>query len=101
RSPLSPYTTLFRSAVMSGEVWATVYDQLAALISQHRTTLVFANTRRMVERVTRHLAERLGEDNVAAHHGSLAKEQRFDAEQRLKAGRLHALGAPASLERRH
>jgi ATP-dependent Lhr-like helicase len=85
-------------AVMSGEVWATVYDQLAALISQHRTTLVFANTRRMVERVTRHLAERLGEDNVAAHHGSLAKEQRFDAEQRLKAGTLKAMVATASLE---
>ncbi len=85
-------------AVMSGEVWATVYDQLAGLISQHRTTLVFANTRRMVERVTRHLTERLGQGNVAAHHGSLAKEQRFDAEQRLKAGTLRAMVATASLE---
>src|SRR4030095_16897389 len=72
--------------------------QVAARISQHRTTLVFANTRRMVERVTRHLAERLGEDNVAAHHGSLAKEQRFDAEQRLQAGTLKAMVATASLE---
>jgi ATP-dependent Lhr-like helicase len=85
-------------AVMSGEVWATVYDQLAALIAAHHTTLVFANTRRMVERVTRHLAERLGADHVAAHHGSLAKEQRFDAEQRLKAGTLKAMVATASLE---
>ena len=85
-------------AVMSGEVWATVYDQLASLVSQHHTTLIFANTRRMVERVTRHLAERIGEENVAAHHGSLAKEQRFDAEQRLKAGRLKAMVATASLE---
>src|SRR6188508_1021871 len=85
-------------AVMSGEVWATVYDQLAALIAAHHTTLVFANTRRMVERVTRHLAERLGAEQVAAHHGSLAKEQRFDAEQRLKAGTLKAMVATASLE---
>jgi len=85
-------------AVMSGEVWATVYDQLAALVSEHHTTLIFANTRRMVERVTRHLAERIGEENVAAHHGSLAKEQRFDAEQRLKTGKLKAMVATASLE---
>jgi ATP-dependent Lhr-like helicase len=85
-------------AVMSGEVWATVYDQLAQLIQEHHTTLIFANTRRMVERVSRHLAERLGEENVAAHHGSLAKETRFDAEQRLKAGKLKVMVATASLE---
>src|SRR5690349_660005 len=85
-------------AVMSGEVWATVYDQLARLIDEHHTTLVFANTRRMVERVSRHLAERLGETNVAAHHGSLSKETRFDAEQRLKAGKLKVMVATASLE---
>jgi ATP-dependent Lhr-like helicase len=85
-------------AVMSGEVWATVYDNLAQLISEHHTTLVFANTRRMVERVSRHLAERIGEQNVAAHHGSLSKETRFDAEQRLKAGRLKVMVATASLE---
>ncbi len=85
-------------AVMSGEVWATVYDQLAKLIEEHHTTLVFANTRRMVERVSRHLAERLGEEHVAAHHGSLSKETRFDAEQRLKAGSLKVMVATASLE---
>ncbi len=85
-------------AVMSGEVWATVYDQLAKLIDEHHTTLVFANTRRMVERVSRHLAERLGETAVAAHHGSLSKETRFDAEQRLKAGSLKVMVATASLE---
>jgi len=85
-------------AVMSGEVWATVYDRLAQLIEEHHTTLVFANTRRMVERVSRHLAERLGEQNVAAHHGSLSKETRFDAEQRLKAGKLKVMVATASLE---
>ena len=83
---------------MSGEVWATVYDQLAQLINEHHTTLLFANTRRMVERVSRHLAERLGETAVAAHHGSLSKETRFDAEQRLKAGELKVMVATASLE---
>jgi ATP-dependent Lhr-like helicase len=85
-------------AVMSGEVWGAVYDQLATLIQEHHTTLVFANTRRMVERVSRHLAERLGETAVAAHHGSLSKETRFDAEQRLKAGTLKVMVATASLE---
>src|SRR5207245_7065049 len=64
----------------------------------HRTTLVFVNTRRLAERVTRQLSERLGADQLTAHHGSLAKEQRFDAEQRLKAGQLKALVATASLE---
>ena len=90
RSPLE--------AVMSTDVWGEVYDRLAELVQEHRTTLVFANTRRMVERVTRHLAERLGETEIAAHHGSLAKERRFDAEQRLKAGKLKVLVATASLE---
>ncbi len=85
-------------AVMSGDVWKEVYDRLAALISEHRTTLIFVNTRRMVERATRALSERLGEQQVAAHHGSLAKEQRLDSEQRLKEGRLRALIATASLE---
>jgi ATP-dependent Lhr-like helicase len=85
-------------AVMSGEVWNEVYDRLAELIRQHNTTLVFVNTRRLAERVTRHLGERLGEENVAAHHGSLAREHRLKAEQRLKAGELSALVATASLE---
>ncbi|HEX2791993.1 MAG TPA: DEAD/DEAH box helicase [Steroidobacteraceae bacterium] len=85
-------------AIMSNEVWENLYDQLALLIRQHRTTLIFANTRRMVERVTRHLSERIGVDHIAAHHGSLAKEQRHNAEQRLKAGGLRALVATASLE---
>ena len=85
-------------AIMSNEVWENLYDQLARLIQQHRTTLIFANTRRMVERVTRHLSERVGDQHIAAHHGSLAKEQRLDAEQRLKRGTLRALVATASLE---
>jgi ATP-dependent Lhr-like helicase len=85
-------------AVMSGDVWKEIYDRLAVLIAEHRTTLVFANTRRMVERVTRALSERVGEAQVTAHHGSLAKELRLDAEQRLKHGKLRALVATASLE---
>ncbi|MBS0381054.1 MAG: DEAD/DEAH box helicase [Proteobacteria bacterium] len=84
--------------VMSNDAWGLVYDRLAELIEQHRTTLVFSNTRRGVERTTRHLAERLGKDAVAAHHGSLSKEKRLDAEQRLKSGQLRALVATASLE---
>jgi ATP-dependent Lhr-like helicase len=90
RSPLE--------AVMSGEVWTEVYDRLAELIREHRTTLVFVNTRRLAERAARHLSERLGEAHIAAHHGSLAKERRLDAEQRLKRGDLKALVATASLE---
>src|SRR5258705_6335080 len=85
-------------AVMSGEVWDEVYDRLAQLIRQHRTTLVFVNTRRLAERVARHLGERIGDENIAAHHGSLARDQRLLAEQRLKAGELSALVATASLE---
>ena len=86
------------SAVMSGEVWDEVYDRLAQLIRQHHTTLVFVNTRRLAERVARHLGERIGDENIAAHHGSLAREQRLVAEQRLKSGELSALVATASLE---
>jgi ATP-dependent helicase Lhr and Lhr-like helicase len=90
RSPLS--------AVMSAEVWTEYYDRLTELIGEHRTTLVFVNTRKMAERVARHLSDRLGEDAVTAHHGSLSKEARFDAEHRLKNGQLKALVATASLE---
>src|SRR5215468_756059 len=85
-------------AVMSAEVWEQVYERIAELIESHRTTLIFVNTRRMAERVTRHLSDRLSMEHVSAHHGSLAKEQRLDAEQRLKAGKLKALVATASLE---
>src|SRR5690606_36873187 len=85
-------------AVMSNEVWDQLYDQLAAQVREHRTTLIFVNTRRHAERVARHLSERLGEEFVTAHHGSLSKERRFNAEQRLKDGQLKALVATASLE---
>ncbi|TAL97903.1 MAG: DEAD/DEAH box helicase [Paraburkholderia sp.] len=85
-------------AVMANEVWERVYDRLAELVALHRTTLVFVNTRRMAERASRHLSERLGKEAVAAHHGSMSKEHRFDAEQRLKRGDLRVLIATASLE---
>ena len=85
-------------AVASGEVWEEIYDRIAALILEHRTTLVFVNTRRMAERVCRHLGERVGDENVTSHHGSLSRERRLAAEQRLKSGELRALVATASLE---
>jgi ATP-dependent helicase Lhr and Lhr-like helicase len=85
-------------SVMSSEVWTQVYGRLAELIEQHSTTLVFVNTRRMAERIARELTERLGERAVTAHHGSMAKELRLSAEQRLKGGELKALVATASLE---
>jgi ATP-dependent Lhr-like helicase len=86
------------SAVMANDVWELVYDRLAELAREHRTTLIFVNTRRLAERLSRHLSERLGKHAVAAHHGSLAKEFRLDAEQRLKRGELQVLIATASLE---
>ena len=85
-------------SVMSGDTWQLVYDRLAALVNEHRTTLIFVNTRRLAERAARYLSERLGAENVAAHHGSLAREHRLDSEQRLKRGELRALVATASLE---
>lgn len=91
--PDSPLET-----VMSNEVWEELYDRITGLVETHRTTLVFVNTRRVAERMARHLAERLGRDAVTAHHGSLAKEHRLDAERRLKSGSLRALVATASLE---
>src|SRR5438046_3752263 len=91
--PNSPLESL-----MSNEVWEEIYDRIAQLIRQHQTTLVFVNTRRMAERAARHLGERLGDENVTSHHGSLARELRLSAEQRLKSGELSALVATASLE---
>ena len=90
RSPLE--------AVMANEVWDELYDRLAELIQSHRTTLIFVNNRRLAERATRFLAERIGAEHVATHHGSLSKEHRLDAETRLKEGRLKALIATSSLE---
>jgi ATP-dependent Lhr-like helicase len=91
--PLSPL-----EAVTANEVWEEYYDRLAALIGEHKTTIVFVNTRKMAERLARHLSERLGNEAVTAHHGSLSKETRLAAETRLKNGSLRALVATASLE---
>jgi ATP-dependent Lhr-like helicase len=85
-------------AVMSNEVWLEVYQRLTELIESHRTTLIFVNTRRMAERVTHQLSEKLGKDKVTSHHGSLSAKLRLDAENRLKRGELKALVATASLE---
>ncbi|MEX2482604.1 MAG: DEAD/DEAH box helicase [Gammaproteobacteria bacterium] len=91
--PRSPLET-----VLSSELADEQRERMAELISAHRTTLVFVNTRRMAERLARALAERLGEDQVCAHHGSMSRERRLDAERRLKGGQLKALVATASLE---
>src|SRR3989454_3047813 len=83
---------------MSGEVWEEIYKRLVELTESHRTTLIFVNTRRLSERMAFRLSERLGAEHVAAHHGSLAKEVRLEAEAKLKEGRLKVLVATASLE---
>ena len=84
--------------VASNEMWGEIYDRLAQLAQQHCSTLIFVNTRRLAERVAHHLAERLGRDAVAAHHGSLSRKIRLAAERKLKAGEIRALVATASLE---
>jgi len=89
-SPLGPITT--------NEMWDEIYDRLVELVNQNRSTLVFVNTRRLVERVAHQLAERLGEENVAAHHGSLSRKLRLAAEKKLKEGQIKVLVATASLE---
>ncbi|HEY2014657.1 MAG TPA: DEAD/DEAH box helicase [Bryobacteraceae bacterium] len=84
--------------VASNEMWGEIYDRTAELIRENRTTLVFVNTRRLSERVAHHLAERLGENAVLPHHGSLSRALRLEAERRLKNGELRAVVATASLE---
>jgi ATP-dependent Lhr-like helicase len=84
--------------IATNDMWDEVYDRLAVLVGQHRSTLVFVNTRRMAERVAFNLAERLGEDTVGAHHGSMARKLRLESETKLKEGRLKVLVATASLE---
>jgi ATP-dependent helicase Lhr and Lhr-like helicase len=84
--------------VASNEMWDTVYERLVQLVGQHRSTLVFVNTRRMAERIAHHVGERIGEENVAAHHGSLSRKLRLAAEKKLKEGHVRVLVATASLE---
>ena len=84
--------------VATNEMWGEIYDRIADLVRAHRTTIVFVNTRRLSERVAHHLAERLGEEAVLAHHGSLSRQLRQAAEAALKEGRLRAVVATASLE---
>jgi ATP-dependent Lhr-like helicase len=91
--PPSPLST-----VCSHEQWDEIYARVAELVAEHRTTLVFVNTRKMAERISAQLTKLMGEDAVTSHHGSLSRERRLDAEQRLKAGTLRALVATASLE---
>src|SRR5579871_4529398 len=85
-------------AVASTEMWDEIYDHVAQLAREHRTTLVFVNTRRLSERVAHHLGERLGSDAVMPHHGSLSRRLRLEAEQKLKKGELRVVVATASLE---
>ncbi len=84
--------------VASNEMWDEVYNRLVALVERHRSTLVFVNTRRMAERIAHNLGERIGEENVAAHHGSLSRKLRLAAEKKLKEGQVRVLVATASLE---
>jgi ATP-dependent helicase Lhr and Lhr-like helicase len=86
------------SSVASNDLWRETYDRVAELVKAHRATLVFVNTRRLAERAAHALAERLGEGQVAAHHGSLSRARRLHAEERLKAGAIRAVVATASLE---
>jgi ATP-dependent Lhr-like helicase len=84
--------------VTSHELWDETYDRIAELVREHRSTLIFVNTRRLAERVAHHLSERLGVEAVATHHGSLSRKLRLAAESKLKAGEIKALVATASLE---
>jgi ATP-dependent Lhr-like helicase len=86
------------TAVASHEAWGQIYDRLGALAEAHRTVLVFANTRKLAERVAHDLGERLGPGLVAAHHGSMSRELRLLAEEKLKRGGLRLMVATASLE---
>ncbi len=85
-------------AVATNEMWGEVYDRIASLARSHKSTLIFVNTRKLAERVAHNLGERLGQDNVAAHHGSLSRKLRLAAEKKLKEGQIRALVATASLE---
>jgi ATP-dependent helicase Lhr and Lhr-like helicase len=84
--------------VASNETWDEIYERIVQLVNSHRSTLLFVNTRRLAERIAHQLGERLGEENVAAHHGSLSRKLRLEAERKLKEGQIKVLVATASLE---
>ncbi|MGA7851311.1 MAG: DEAD/DEAH box helicase [Terriglobales bacterium] len=84
--------------VASNEMWDEIYERIVQLVNAHRSTLVFVNTRRLAERIAHQLGERMGEENVAAHHGSLSRKLRLEAERKLKEGQVKVLVATASLE---
>src|SRR6202522_4025482 len=84
--------------VASNEMWDEIHERIVQLVNAHRSTLVFVNTRRLAERIAHQLGERLGEENVAAHHGSLSRKLRLEAERKLKEGQIKVLVATASLE---
>jgi ATP-dependent helicase Lhr and Lhr-like helicase len=84
--------------IASNEMWDEIYQRIANLVQQHRSTLIFVNTRRLAERLAHHLAALLGEDAVASHHGSLSRIRRLAVESKLKGGEIRALVATASLE---
>src|SRR5439155_1963077 len=84
--------------VASNEMWDEIYDRIVQLSETHRSTLVFVNTRRLVERLSHNLAGRIGEENVGAHHGSLSRKLRLAAERKLKDGEIKILVATASLD---
>ncbi len=84
--------------IATNAMWSEVYDRIAAIAESHRSTLVFVNTRRLAERIAHHLSERLGEEQVATHHGSLSRKLRLAAEERLKIGQIKVMVATASLE---
>ena len=86
------------TAVMDKEVWEELYLKVVKLIQEHETTLIFVNTRRLAERLSQKISDLLGEDQVAAHHGSMSKDHRLEAEQKLKAGTIKTIVATASLE---
>ncbi len=84
--------------VASNEMWDEIYERIVQLVNAHRSTLVFVNTRRLAERIAHQLGERMGDENVAAHHGSLSRKLRLEAERKLKEGQVKVLVATASLE---
>jgi ATP-dependent Lhr-like helicase len=79
-------------------IWTAIHPRLLELVQAHRSTLIFVNSRRIAERLAAALNELAGEVLVRSHHGSLARPQRIEVEDRLKAGQIRGLVATSSLE---